>query len=32
MPLLHDLGDFSELITVVAADMTIDSGLAEKDY
>ena len=32
MPLLHDLGDFSDLITVVAADMKIDSGLAEKDY
>ncbi|WP_281034886.1 nucleotidyl transferase AbiEii/AbiGii toxin family protein [Mesorhizobium waimense] len=32
MPLLHDLGDFSDLITVVAADMKIDSGLVEKDY
>ncbi|WP_027146046.1 nucleotidyl transferase AbiEii/AbiGii toxin family protein [Mesorhizobium sp. WSM3626] len=32
MPLLHDLADFSDLITVVAADMKIDSGLVEKDY
>lgn len=32
MPLLHDLGDFSDLIAVVAADMKIDAGLVEKDY
>jgi hypothetical protein len=32
MPLLHDLGDFSDLIAVVAADMKIDPGLVEKDY
>lgn len=28
MPLLHELGDFSDLIAVVAADMKIDLGLA----
>jgi len=32
MPLLHELKDFRDLITVVADDLQIDPSLVEKDY